>query len=320
MDGQDSAEARIIVTARRRLCSSLFLFLFILSYSAVCATMPPLSCSSFDDDEAQCMQPSLSCFYSLSDNTCIDVPPSCEERVGASLCNRGRPIQCWWNETLNACVFRNWTVCDSSSHSKPPFQCPENCTFIWDVAACVLVKTRHRMTQNLEHGWRYWCGYNPQHPLQWGVMTREQCSSWKSPWCSFRNSTGLCMPNRTPISPSPLLMRNMGRLHHLSSSSNNNNNNNNNDTGLATLALMRYIDDGGDDDNRDSGYNRDGYSVFDAMIIIISFLVLFFCLALCADATMHNDHEAYYENQMFKERMAAQQPFGSYRQRSMERS
>ncbi len=299
----------------------LFIILSMIPFSASSSSPSPLSCLSYDNNEAQCMQvhqvssPSsssslLNCFYSLSDHVCIETPLLCEERVGSSLCNRGKPIKCFWNETSHQCETKNWTLCDASSTTRPPFQCPDNCMFVWEIASCVSLLSssssssstdthNHRFNNddtNLELSWSYWCGYNPLHPLQWGLITREQCAEWKSPWCSFRNSTGMCMPNRVPSSSQRHSLSVMDRWYL------SNHTTNGTISTTTTTTTMHYYYGRGDDNDDDRG-NEGAYSVFDAMMVIVCFFVLFLCLGICADATMNDDHYLFYEREYDHEQM-----------------
>jgi len=108
----------------------------------------------------------------------------------------------------------------------------------------------------------YWCGLDEDHPLQWGLVNESLCQNEKGVHCTFSTAYRLCTPKH-----------------------------------VARMQVQHFYDRGGEergDDDQDVGYG-----LFDAVIVIVSFCVLFCVFVLCLDASMYADsplHEAYHQH------------------------
>jgi len=203
------------------------------------------------ETEAECMQNKDGCFYLLHQDRCVPSPLTCSERQGMRMCHRALPKHCRWNQTNSECYDFEWTICAPTASSFPG--CPSNCSFNWDLAECV---QSSRNDTRMAH--YYWCGLHDRYPLQWGLVNETVCETQKGAHCSYVPDYRLCMPKQLLARP---------RVQHF------------------YQAWGAGGDDGPPPDEQDTGYG-----VFDAMIVLVSFFVLFCVFLLCLDATMATDY------------------------------
>jgi len=104
----------------------------------------------------------------------------------------------------------------------------------------------------------YWCGQDDQHPLQWGLVNESTCHTQKGAHCAYVPAYGLCMPKPQP------------KKH------------------VIRRAVQRW------EEITDQNQVIDGYGVFDAMLVLVGFIVLFCVFLVCLDATTQIDKIEYY--------------------------
>jgi len=131
--------------------------------------------------------------------------------------------------------------------------CSGNCSFHWDIAECVSSASARNES---DMSYYYWCGLDDQHPLQWGLVNQTACNTQKDAHCTYVPAYGLCMPKPPPKR-------------------------------VVRQAVQRWEETVDDQDN------DTGYGIFDAVVVLVAFSVLFCLFLVCLDATTQIDSVTY---------------------------